>query len=124
MGQCDQMGRILFIIWLLTIAQICPKFIRIAKVCLKFCQTKNKPSTVCLRFLKFAQVAKFRQIWSRCERMTTVDHDWRCQQIMAELTERSLHISEDPGSNRAIGWSVKPCFHFYEVSSNFVKLNF
>ena len=53
--QCDQMARLLFIIWLLTTTQICPKIIKIAMVGLKFCQTQNKPSK---DFLKFAQVAK------------------------------------------------------------------
>ena len=49
------MARLLFIIWLLTTTQICPKIIKIAMVGLKFCQTQNKPSK---DFLKFAQVAK------------------------------------------------------------------
>ena len=64
--QCDQMVRLFLIIWLLTTAQTCPKFVKIANVGLKFCQKQNKQSKVCLRFWKFVQVAKFRQIWSQC----------------------------------------------------------
>ena len=41
-GQCDQMSRLFFIIWLATATQICPKIIKIAKVRLNFCQTQNK----------------------------------------------------------------------------------
>ena len=46
------MARLFFIIWILTAAQICPKFIKIAKVGLKFRQTQNTLSKICLRFLK------------------------------------------------------------------------
>ena len=56
--QCDQMARLFFIIWLLTAAQICQKFMKISKVGLTFCQTQNKPSKVCLRFLKVCPRAK------------------------------------------------------------------
>ena len=67
---CDQMAILFFIIWLLTTTQICPKFTRIAKVGLKFCQTQRNPQRFAQDLLKFAQVAKFRQIWSHwsCER--------------------------------------------------------
>ena len=51
-NQCDQMARLFFIIWLLTTTQICPKLIKFGKVRLKFCQTQNKHSKVCLRFFK------------------------------------------------------------------------
>ena len=49
--QCDQMAKYNVIVWLFTTAEICPKLIKFAKVGSKFCQTKNKPSKVCLDFL-------------------------------------------------------------------------
>ena len=70
--QCDQMARLFFIIWLLTTTQICPKLIKFGKVRLKFYQTQNKHSKVCLGFLKFAQVTKFHRIWSYCMSVTFV----------------------------------------------------
>ena len=44
----------------LTTTQICPKIINVAKVCLKFYQTQNEPSRVCLRFNK---VCPSDEIW-------------------------------------------------------------
>ena len=76
--QCDQMVRLFLIIWLLTTAQTCPKFVKIANVGLKFCQKQNKQSKVCLRFWKFVQVAKFRQIWSQCCNLYSVFSVWNC----------------------------------------------
>ena len=55
--QCDQTARLFFFVWLFTTTQFGPKFIKIAKVGLNFVKLKISPQT-------FAQVAKFRQIWS------------------------------------------------------------
>ena len=49
-GQCDQMARIFFVIWLLPKAQILPNFIIFSqKLVQNFAQTLNKPTKVCLR---------------------------------------------------------------------------
>ena len=68
--QCDQMARLFLIIWLLTTTQICPKFIKFAKVSSKFCQTKNKLSKVCTIFLKVFPSVKICQIRSHCLQLT------------------------------------------------------
>ena len=57
---------------------------KIAKVGSKFCQTKYRPSKVCLNFLMFTQVAKFRQIWSH----------WRRFQYSSESMIRKTKFSQ------------------------------
>ena len=60
----------LFNFWPFTTMKICPIVQKIAKVGLKYFQTPNKPLETCPRLLKFTQVAKFRQIWSRWNERT------------------------------------------------------
>ena len=48
--QCDQIGRLLYFIWLLATVQMCPKLPKYVQKWVK--HPLNKPSKVCLRFLK------------------------------------------------------------------------
>ena len=67
--QCDQMTRLCFQFWPFTTVKIHPLAKTFfAKVGSKFCQKLNKPSKIA--FYNFADVAKFRQIWSHCPRST------------------------------------------------------
>ena len=51
-GKCDQMTRLLVIVWLLIAAQICAKFIKMSKQVQNFAKENKKTLKVYLRFLK------------------------------------------------------------------------
>ena len=53
-GKCDQMARLFFIIWIPTTSD----FMKSGRSGFKFCQTLNKPSKVCLRFIKVCPSGK------------------------------------------------------------------
>ena len=78
----------------------------------KFCQTLIiKPSKVCLRFCKFAQVAKFLQMWSHGSLVTAITRSRKEVVLNSTTRESFLH-------DQIRGYTFQKCYIVANVGYN------